>query len=260
MGRFHRATAAALVGFCLAVPAEAQTLRGTILDSATGSPIELAYVGLFEEGRPLIVAALAGSDGAFELTAPESGAYFLYVARQGYETVMEGVFELGEDGAFDVRVGMQPAPIELAPVYVEAEGGESPLERVGFYDRAVSGRGTFLMGEEIRRTAVERLTDAFFNIPRLQVDLDRPLTGVAALQAPEIKIIRGAGELCSPSLYVDGHIVAFGGRNGQRVRPDDYAAPSEIEAVEIYTRASEVPVTFDAINDCGVIALWTRIR
>lgn len=260
MARTDRAVMAALTCLCIAAPLRAQTLRGTVLDSRTGTPVPLAYVGLLEEGRPLVVAALAGSEGDFELAAPEAGEYYLYVARQGYETLMEGVFELGEDGAFDVRVGLEPSPIELAPVLVEASVSQSPLERVGFYDRAVMGRGHFMIREQIMQRAVERLSDAFYDIPRLQVDVSRPLTGIAALQSPSIKITRAGGESCAPTLYLDGQVVAFGGRRGGAVRPDDFAVPAEVEAVEVYTRGSEVPVEFDAIDDCGVVLIWTRLR
>ena len=36
------------------------------------------------------VAALATTEGQFELTAPDGGYYFLYVSRTGYETLVDG--------------------------------------------------------------------------------------------------------------------------------------------------------------------------
>jgi len=247
-----------MVGLCaLAHAAEAQTLRGTVLDAETGSPVTLAYVGLLQEGRELVVAALADNQGGFALRAPAAGSYLLYVARTGYETLMEGVFDLGEDGELELRVGLKPSPVPLEEVVVATDRLRSPLEANGFYERAVSGRGDFLIREDIERLAVDKVTDAFREIPSVAVLRQRPLIGPDVMQSPEI-VIRRAGGQCSPTLYVDRAVVQFG--VNRPVRPDDYVAPSEVEAIEVYSRRSEVPVEFDAVGDCGVVVIWTRMR
>jgi len=251
------AEAAALVLLC-APPAPAQTIRGRVVDSVSGEPVTLAYVGLLTDGQDLAVAALAGSDGDFTLRAPSAGSYFLYVARTGYRPLIEGVFELGADGVLEIRVGLKAVPIALEPLVVVAERDKSPLERVGFYERAGLGLGRFLIREEIERTAIDKLADAFRNIPRLHV-ITPPLLGFRAMQNPELRIQRGS-ESCSPTLYVDGAIVAFGGRSGRPVRPDDYASPGDVEAIEVYLGPSQVPIQFEAIDGCGVVLIWTRIR
>ena len=50
------------------------------------------------------------------------------------------------------------------------------------------------------------------------------------------------------------------GAKGRAVRPDDYITAMEIDAIEVYTRPSEIPLGFDEINNCGVILIWTRTR
>ena len=240
-------------------PVEAQTLRGRILDSVTREPVMLAYVGLITEGESMAVAALADTDGVFELTAPDPGQYFVYISRTGYETLMDGVFELGEDGVFDVQIGLKPMPVELEEVVVEAESGPMTfLERNGFYDRAIASRGVFLIREDIERTSIDKVTDVFRQIPLLDIDDTRPLIGgPQVFQNPELRVIRN-GQYCSPTLYIDRHVVNTGALGG--VRPDDYITAMEIDAIEVYTRSSEVPVGFDEINNCGVILIWTRTR
>ena len=255
----------ALIGAaCLALlgslsPVAGQTLRGRILDSVTREPVMLAYVGLISEGESMAVAALANTDGVFEVTAPDPGEYFVYISRTGYETLMDGVFELGEDGVFDVQIGLKPLPIELEEVVVEAASGPmSPLEANGFYDRAIGGRGVFLIREEIERIALDRVTDVFRQIPLLDIDESRPLIGgPQVMQNPELRVIRN-GQYCSPTLYIDRHVVHSGALGG--VRPDEYVTATEIEAIEVYTRPSEVPVAFKELNNCGVILIWTRSR
>ena len=77
------------------------------------------------------------------------------------------------------------------------------------------------------------------------------------MQNPAIWVWRG-GQQCSPTVYVDRHMIAPG--TGGAVRLDDFVTPAEVDAIEVYTRPSEVPVGFDEINNCGVILIWTRTR
>ncbi|MDE0899692.1 MAG: carboxypeptidase-like regulatory domain-containing protein [Longimicrobiales bacterium] len=259
MSRFNRSRIIAVAYAFLAVPAGAQTLRGTIVDSDSGEPVVLAYVGLLAEGQEMVVAALANMVGEFEVTAPSAGGYFLYVSRTGYETLMDGVFDLGEGGEFNLQVGLRPAPIELEEVVVESSTRSlSSLEQNGFYDRAIMGLGTLMIRDEIERRAIDKVSDVFRMIPRLEIDDSRPLTGSTdVMRNPAIYNWRG-GRKCSPTLYIDRHVVNAGG--DYPLRPDDYMTASEIEAIEVYTRTSEVPVGFDEITSCGVILVWTRTR
>lgn len=238
-------------------PGAAQTVRGTVVDADTGNPVSLAYVGLLAEDRDVVVADLADDGGAFTLTAPEGGEYFLYVRGSGYETLMDGLFELGRNGVFEVRVGLTPEPIELEAVSVDARRSVSRLEASGFYDRVVTAPGHFLSRDDVTRVGGSLISEVLRSVPHVQIDASRPLIGPNAMQRASIVMRRGTGR-CSPTLYIDRHVVATGAV--EPVRPDEYVSPSEVEAMEIYTSASDVPVEFDAINDCGVILIWTRIR
>lgn len=256
--RFSMSLVAALGALSLVgAPGAAQTLRGTILDADTGDPVALAYVGLLGGDRDVVVADLADDGGAFTLTAPEAGEYFLYVRGSGYEPLMDGLFELGRNGVFDVRVGLTPEPIELEPVSVDARRSVSRLEASGFYDRVLTAPGHFLGRDDVTRVGGSLISEVLRSIPHVQIDASRPLIGPNAMQGASVIMRRGTGR-CSPTLYIDRHVVATGAL--EPVRPDDYVSSSEVEAVEIYTSASDVPVEFDAINDCGVILIWTRIR
>ncbi len=241
--------------------ARGQELRGAIVDAASARPVVLAYVGLLAPGREFVVATLADGEGRFSIRAPEAGSYFLYVARTGYRPLLDGLFDLGEDGVLELSVGMTPAPIPVEPVVVEVEGRGVDLASVGFYERRASGQGHFITREEIERSAVGELADAMRNVVGLRVYEPgvNPLfpTGV---QHSEI-LVRRDGEWCSPTLFVDGVAVARGGRGGSRpVRPDDYVDPSEVDGVEIYTRPAETPLEFERTGGCGAVLVWTRKR
>ena len=235
-----------------------QTLRGRILDSETREPVRLAYVGLLTEGESMAVATLADTAGFFEVTAPDPAPYFVYISRSGYETIMDGVFELGDKAELDVRIGMKPLPVELDEVFVEAERGPASfLERNGFYERAITGRGVLMLRKDIESVAINRVTDVMRRIPLVDIDASRPLSGPQAFRNPEIRVVRN-GQYCSPTLYIDRHVVNSGSLGS--VRPYDYVSVAEIDAIEVYARSSEVPVGFDEINNCGVILIWTRTR
>lgn len=243
---------------------QGQVIRGMVRDTESGEPVSLAYVGLLAPGRELVVATLADVDGAFSVRAPEEGAYFLYVTRTGYQALLDGLFELGDDGLIELEVGVRPAPLPIAPVAVEIASTGRDLSAVGFYERRELGLGHFLGREEIERVGVGDLTDAFVGIPGLRVVT--PVTSLVAptgVMNPEILVQRG-GAFCSPTLFVDGSVVALGARSrGSReseVRPGDFVDPSEVEAVEIYTRPADTPPQFESASGCGVLLVWTRNR
>lgn len=247
------------------IEADAQTIRGTVLDSESGEPVVLAYVGLLEPGRELVVAGLARRDGTFSLRAPAEGSYFLYVERAGYRGVLDGLFELGEGGVIELSVGMRPEPVSVEGVAVDVEGaaGVEGRRRTAWTDafdeRRARGLGHFLVREEIERRAVEDLTDAMRGIPQLVVvPRDVSFTRPTAVRNPEI-LVRMGLDRCSPSLYVDGHLMVLGGtRPGLAVRPDDYVDVSMAEGIEVYTSPAEIPIEFETGTGCGVVLIWTR--
>lgn len=251
-----------LYAWTIGVPAgQAQIIKGRVQDASTSDPVMLAYVGLLAPGRELVVAGLADRFGSFSLQAPTAGSYFIYVARMGYKSVVDGLYQVGEDGVFELQIGLIPAPMEVEDLLVETEDQKSKLESVGFMARAAIGRGTFLIREDIQAVALDKITDAFRNIPGLRITTSRQIVGPESMRNPEIRIRRGGGE-CSPTLYVDGAIMAVGSQQPESgpVRPDDFVIPTSVEAVEIYVRPSDTPIQYEALGRCGVVLIWTYIR
>lgn len=254
-----------LFGVCLPrtpVDLEGQIVRGTVIDAASREPVGFAYLALLTGERRVVVATLSDVEGRFSLTAPGAGSFFLYVARAGYSPLVDGVFELGEEGSFDLSVSLTPTPVALDSMVVSVEARDRSLASVGFYGRRDLGRGHFLEREDIERVAVEDITDAMRRVPGFRVvDPAVTLAAPTALLNPEILVRRGGG-YCSPTLYVDGHIVALGSaRNGgEAVRPDDFVEPADVEALEIYTRPADTPPRYESTGGCGVVLIWTRVR
>jgi hypothetical protein len=58
---------------------------------------------------------------------------------------------------------------------------------------------------------------------------------------------------CRPTLYLDGH------KLGSSEDVDFLATVSSLEAIEVYTSASQAPVEYWG-GSCGTIVLWTHIE
>src|SRR5450432_2985937 len=73
-----------VVALLCSSPARAQSVRGTLVDSATGAPLT-AFAALLLDARGGVVAsAWSREDGRFYLQAPAQGDYTLRIQRLGY--------------------------------------------------------------------------------------------------------------------------------------------------------------------------------
>lgn len=233
--------------------ARAQHAEGVVRDE-TGLPISHAYVTLLDEAQKLAAAALTGEDGSFTIHAPSSGVYYLRVARIGYRTLVDGPYRITSGDPLEVSVVIHPLPLGLEPLEVTVEAEVARLAAVGYYERKEVGFGYFVEREEIRRTGPMLLTDILRRLPGVSVSWSSP-TGLN----PALLMRGGGAGACSPTLYIDGVIVARGGGARQRpVRPDDWVVPEDVEAVEVYPGLASVPIRFQALAECGVLLIWTR--
>src|SRR6188508_1500675 len=79
------ATAAAFVASTIAMPANAQVVRGNVLASARGEHVRGAVVLLLDSADDVVRArALTSERGEFVFLAPDSGQYRLRAQRLGF--------------------------------------------------------------------------------------------------------------------------------------------------------------------------------
>ncbi|HSU15435.1 carboxypeptidase regulatory-like domain-containing protein [Longimicrobium sp.] len=190
--------------------------------------------------------------------------------------------------AAEADLGEVKAVAAAAGVTVrEADAPAAPRGLADFERRRHSGRGVYLAREEVERRHASRLVDLFRGLPGVQVVRDpagervvmtaarggrwsddmraAPAgadTAAAALNQPRGDRTRvssaaaapadGAG--CPVQLYVDGVFTPVeGGRIADEVQPGD------VEAVEVYRAATEVPAEYRRQGSgCGVVLVWTR--
>jgi hypothetical protein len=130
------------------------------------------------------------------------------------------------------------------------------LELTGVYDRARMGLGRRLFREDIERWSNMNTTQILSRVNGTTVIRNGPFEYIAFSRGSISGSLRQPkATYCLPLLYVDGVRVGYGGRadlNG-------VVSPSQIEAVELYASAAELPVQYaGADSACGVILVWTR--
>ena len=251
--------AVALALLAAAQPLAAQTIRGKVVDARTGEAVPAAAVAaLTREGRGA-GQARTGADGTFVLPLRAAGEMRLRVERTGYRPTLTDSMSVAARETIEVEVSISTAPLTLAPLRVTARV-EPPhrrsLEMAGVYDRERMGQGRRLFREDIERQPNMNTTQILSRVVGTTVIRNGMLEYIVFSRSSVSGAMRrqGAG-YCLPNLYVDGARMAYGGRADL----NSVVSPSQIEAVELYSSAANIPVQYNGVGSaCGVILIWTR--
>ena len=210
-------------------------LNGTVV-GADGKPLEGAQVYLVGAA----VGARADSRGVFHLSGRPSGTQTVEVRQLSYAPKRYTV-DLSPSRESRLTAVMDAKAQVLGTVTVE---GKQTIDIPGFDARAKRGLGTFLDRDEIEKRQSVLTTDLFRTIPGLTVGFD----------GTNYVVQSSRGQGCQVQWYLDGSPFDNSDNSlDQMIRPDD------IEAVEVYKSASEVPVQFQGQNgSCGTILVWTK--
>jgi hypothetical protein len=249
----------AALAAALAAPLSAQTIRGKVVDARTGEAVPAAAVAaLTREGRGA-GQARTGADGKFSLAVRAAGEMRLRVERTGYRPTLTDLMPVAARETIDVELSISTTALALTPLRVTARV-EPPhrrsLELNGVYDRAKMGLGRRLFREDIERQPNMNTTQILSRVVGTTVIRNGMLEYIVFSRSSVSGAMRrqGAG-YCLPNLYVDGARMAYGGRADL----NSVVSPSQIEAVELYSSAANIPVQYNGVGSaCGVILIWTR--
>lgn len=215
-------------------PAPVVRVRGLVVDSA-GAPLVGAEVRAV--GTALLV--LTSDSGLFRAELP-AGPIVFAVRRLGYEpsTFMATLRPGRTNGVRLVLTGVAQA----LPGVVVAEEREQTWLRI-FNDRSATQQGTFITRSEIEKARARLTTDILRRrVPSAQVVMTR--------YGARVYMRGNTGRRCPPQLFV--HTTPYSGEI------DDFP-PDVIEAIEIYSGASELPPELNIGRAmCGAIVIWTR--
>jgi hypothetical protein len=242
-----------IISACLSVvlPLEsrAQTLRGRLLDAASAEAISRATIRLLSlDGKP-VADVVTTDSGYFEVLAPRSGRYNVEAARIDYATTRSGPIRLLTEATAEVEIRLVVRAVALEPMEVKAEARKPSLVRAGVYQRQRTGLGSFIDEAVFEARQATRAADRV-----------RGVQGVRVMSSAlgEHVVLRGGtgtsftAAYCEPRVYL----------NGIHLEPFDLGReiiPSDLEGIEIYRSAAQVPAQYGgATSSCGVILLWTR--
>ncbi len=226
-----------------------QTVRGTVVDDSTAEPISGAEVTVLDSLGRSLGSEMTDARGSVVFSL-SPGWYLFRVRRIGYRPITEAQFIVHTaSDTTTVTLALRPAATVLDPATVTGERlPYAPGPLMEFYVRRNRGMGLYLTREEIEEKVPLRTTDVFYNLPGVRVVGQGGIGAIVRMT----RQVRASGD-CPPILYVD------------RVRVGDADGflnelfPSELEAIEIYRGASEIPPEFQGFNlACGVVVIWTR--
>jgi hypothetical protein len=218
-------------------PLGSAQLNGTVL-GADGKPLEGAQVYLVGTA----VGARADSRGVFHLSGLPAGTQTVEVRLLSYSPKRYTV-DLSPARESRLAAVMDAKAQVLGEITVE---GKPTSNIPGFDDRAKRGFGTFLNRQDIENRQSVLTTDLFRTIPGLTVGFDGSNYVVQSA--------RSMGSGCQVQWYLDGSPFDNSQNDlDQMLRPDD------IEAIEVYKSASEVPAQYQGQNaSCGTILVWSK--
>ncbi len=250
MTRRHLAGLAALWLVIGAAPLTAQEKSGVFLGRVTdslGTPVPNAAIALLGTG----LQTVADQNGRFQFPAVPVGSHAVVARAIGWKPQLFMIrMEEGQEQTF--QIGLERAPQFLPDLIAKGTVLEKPPEYAftsrydGFFHRRRVRFGTFrVRNQSPWFESASHTADLLQGIPSVRVSSSGPITTVAFLgcRGPSAKV----------AVWIDGSRVMTDDHNYAL----DYVSPAEIELIEVYRRAGQIPAEF--LSDaCAAIVIWTR--
>lgn len=220
------------------------SLAGLVIDAA-GHPLSDADVSL--AGLP--ETARSDEEGRFRLGQVPGGSWDVLVQRIGFLPLRTGV-ELHPGVTTASTLTLRAAGTLLDTIRVRARAPDA--HALGEKAREFPG-ATFFSRASIDSMHAYRVTDILRHAKGVQ--LVYPDSGgppIVQMARSRFSDIIHAG-LCPVEFYVDG--VPFDMKNS----PDIHLHPADIEAIEVYDGASNIPPEYQSGSAaCGVVVIWLK--
>lgn len=280
MSLTYRIHAALLIA--LALPFAARTARAQRINPITSSaPTTVTIDGVVRdrEGRALAAAeimvdaehrVITNSRGEFSIPNLPAGIVEFTARRIGYSPVTTAV-QVDPGVTVHLAVKLVPLAIQLGTIVVEGKRLDKALWQTGFYQRQLTGRGTYF-DDNFLRSFGGGIGTLMLNVPTVRLARASNGSALAVGKLPN-------GSDCPLNIFVDGNVIPWATNTGI----DDIVSRDDVLAVEVYPRASEMPArisglggtgglgTIGTVNlqgasmqsnsstsDCGAVLIWTK--
>ena len=260
-----RAALGAIALLAATTPLAAQTIRGRVVDAATGEPVAQAGVTVLTPEQRTVARARTGADGTFTVQLRAPGTFRLRGERAGYQASNSQAVEVAVREVVEVSLRVSPQALQIEPLTVTGRiqpPRNSILAANGFYDREAGGMGKFVRREDLDRHPEHNLVHTLARVPGVVLDVDRRGRQIVSFTRGRVvgtlkRGQQGRQDICYPQIFLDGTLVRYGPPND--VQLDDVITPSQIEAIELYRSSAELPAQYGGNNSaCGAILIWSR--
>jgi hypothetical protein len=226
-----------------AAPSRSTPLVGVVRDSS-GQPVMGVELRSSESS---VLLARTGEDGGFRIPSMPVGSSSIALRRLGFAPAVIDV-RLRANQIDSLVISMVMLPTNL-PEVAAVDEHEALSRRVlaRFWERRKSGFGSFMTRDEIENRHAPDFAELVRTIPGVRI--------LTRNGRPTIRFTRSMTVRDCPPQYV---------LNGVRMEngsPDEFA-PDDVEALEIYTGISTLPIEFQPrMNSytCGAVVIWTRL-
>jgi hypothetical protein len=214
-------------------------LSGTVLNES-GRPVTDAIVEVWHTG----LSARTDESGRFTIASLPVGTHALEVRRIGFAPHQLPV-HLASRSPTSVSVVLEKPVRMLDAVKVSARTLYS-RRQTEIEQRRRRGFGHFILRDELDRSPSARVTDVLRRVPGVRV---YPTQGGDVVTFARGESMSGP---CRPTVFLDGL------KLGSAEDLDFLATVSSLEAIEVYTSATQAPVEYWGGAGCGALVLWTR--
>jgi hypothetical protein len=233
-----------LVALLESAALQAQSIRGTVVDAATRTPIAGTIIQIRSDRGNQPRQTTADTAGVFLMDLPAGGLYTVSATHIGYVPQRGDTVRIGDAETVGLRIQLDRNVVPLRPVVVTERVSHMPD---GFEQRRSTGFGRFLTRTEIEARHGSQTTDILRGLPGLVLTPQRRGRGQGTVLQ-----MRGTGGLCQPAVWIDGIQLSDGGQS-----LDQILNPNSLEAVEVYNSNAGAPVQYRT-GSCGVVLFWTK--
>ncbi len=210
-------------------------VSGTVREDSTGRALEGVEIVIRDQ------RAVTDARGRYVLAGVPKGDHIALARMVGFRPVRFALKGNQRDTTW-ADVLLVPLVQPLEPVNVEAKPGRIAADRLRtFEDNRRMGFGKFLDSTYLRKWDAVGFRDLVARVPGVRVVCRGRSCYAISLHSR-----------CPMLVFVDG----------MPSRLNDIGRDwrvSELEAVEIYRSAAEIPAEYNSASSaCGVLALWTR--
>lgn len=245
---------------------EAQVVSGKVTMGTSGLSVRGASLVLIDSAGKPRMAALSDSAGFYSM-AVKTGSYRLRATGPtGSDETLTPFFNVALDRVahFDVALASSTrlASVRVIGMRDVEPPAANPHKFDEFIRRRDLGAGHFMTKEQIKVKNAGRSRDLLDGIPGLSVRQDGDSSVIQSTRCSGRSIpgldtgtlvggaVSSSNNKLQPMLFVDGHRMSD-------LHAMDDIAPGEIEAIEVYQGASELPA--EAKGDaCFAIYIWLK--